>query len=291
MSNFDTILANIKLDFEKYDAAGLINEEKLYQDAIRATKRFGNDMSMLYDQVLEVNNGKAELPRNFQSLELAYKCEPIGYKTEAEEKELQYSSIYLERVTNTAYWSECSSCCEENKESIISENVYLKSGNKVTFYYDYPTIIRLTRSPITKKWNCQAQCKNKFVGTEESPYTMRIEGEYLQTNFEQGHIFFRYYGVPLDEDGNIDVPSSPSGRMEEYVELHLKRKLIERLLINSDAQSGISSMFPVIQQQEQIALRNAANELKMMKLTPQHLKKFVRQNRLETLRYEVFTRW
>lgn len=291
MSNFDNILANIKIDFEKYDAAGFINEEKLYQDAVRATKRFGNDMALVYDVMIEVKNGKADLPENFQSMQLAYKCEPVGYKSEEDTKSLLFSSIYYERIESTASWSECESCCDEQKESIISENVYLDSGKKVTFYYNSPTLLRITKSPTSGKYGCQAQCKNMYVHANETPYHMRIERNQIHFNFEEGHIFFRYFGLPLDDNGNVDIPTSPNGHLEEYVELHLKRKLIERLMINNDAQPGLPNLYAVVQQQEQVSLRNAANELKMMALTPQHLKKVKKANRLETLQYEVGLSW
>lgn len=286
MANFDSIVAGIKVDFEKYDAAGLINEEKLYQDAIRAVKRFGNDMAIIYDQVIEVQNGFAEVPVNFQSLQLAYKCEPLGYKVEGT-KGLQSSITYVERIKNTAYWSECQSCCDELKESIVTENVYVDTGDKVTFYYNQPTLLKLTKSPVSGKWSCQTDCKNRYVHRSETPYDMRIEGNEIHFNFNEGYIFFRYYGLPMDENGNVDIPSTPNGHLENYIELHLKRKLIERLIINIDAQPGLANMYPVIQQQEQMALRNAANELKMMTLNPRRLKDVIRQNRLETLRYEV----
>ena len=36
-----------------------------------------------------------------------------------------------------------------------------------------------------------------------------IENNYLQTNFEKGEIMFVYYGVPINEEGDVMIPDCP----------------------------------------------------------------------------------
>jgi len=288
MSNFDRILANIKDDFEKYDLAGLINEDRLYQDAIRALKRFGNDMAIIYDEVVEVKAGRAQLPEAFHALVVAYKCEPLDYKIHESKEEIAHSMMFIERVANTASWSECNSCCDESSESIIRENIKYDLGGRVTFRYTTPTLLRLTRNTVTKN-KCISTCKNLFAPINSTPNEMRIEGEELHTNFENGFIFLKYYGLPIDDEGRVDIPSTSNEHLEEYIELHLKRKLTERLMINNDAQQGLANMYQVIAQREPVALRNAANELKMRSLTPKALKGMRRASKYKTLQYEVLS--
>jgi len=288
MSNFKSIFANIATDFEKYDSAGLINEEKAYQDAIRALKRFGNDMAIIFDEVVDIKAGRGALPENFHSLLLAYKCEADSYTVTGNREELIHSIIFTERVANTSTWSECNSCCDESTESIIRENVYLNLDNKVTFSYKNPQLLRLTRNTVSKN-KCQSNCQNLFVSAKSMPHEMRIEGNEIHTNFETGHIFLKFYGLPMNEDGEVDIPITANERLEEYIELHLQRKVIERLLINNDAQAGLANLYQVIVQQERIALRNASNNLKMSILTPHALKGLRTRGRLETRQYEVLT--
>jgi hypothetical protein len=288
MSNFDSIVANIKDDLEKYETAGLLNEDRMYQHAIQAVKRFGNDMAIIYDEIVEVNEGRAQLPPNFYSLLLAYKCEPLGYTTEVSKPELMTSIMFMERVRQSNVWSECNSCCEDRSDSIITENVYLDLGKKVSFHYHMPTLLRLTKNPM-RKTMCVSTCKNLYAPLHSTPYEMRIEERELHTNFETGNIMLRYYGLPLDEDGNIDVPTSTNGALERYVESFIKRKVIEKLITNNDAQQGLVEIYRVTIQEEKVELRNAMNELKMRSLTPHALKKLARRNKLETLQYEVLT--
>lgn len=288
MSNFDAIVANIQTDFEKYDAAGQINKQRMYQDAVRALKRFGNDMAIIDHAFIDIVGGVADLPNNFYNLMLAYKCEPYGYKTNIEHHELVSSIFYRERVSNNASWSECDSCCEEVDENIIQEKIMLKTG-EATFYYKEPQLLRLTKD-ISNRNFCAKTCSNLFE--KNNTNEIKFQNESVYANFETGSIYMKYYGLPTDEEGNIDIPDSKNGHLLEYVELNLKRKLIERLIANNDAQGGLSSMYQVFAQQEQVALRNAANELKMAKLTPRTLKRRIQTlNRLEVLQYEINTPW
>ena len=50
---------------------------------------------------------------------------------------------------------------------------------------------------------------------------------------------------------------------------------------------GLSNLYGIYKQEEQVALRNASNELKMKKLTPNSFRKMKRLNDLEVLNYEL----
>ncbi len=288
MANFDSIIANIKFDFEKYDSAGQVNEHRIYQDAIRVLRRFGNDMGVIKDTFIDVVGGTADLPNDFYNLIHAYKCDPDTYHSTVENHELQTTYFYKERITNIDEWSDCESCCNKAGENIVQEKVYFTTGN-LTFNYKNPTLIKLVKDVHTFKY-CPRTCQNLFV--KDSTYHMKIQEETLYTNFEKGHIYIKYYGLPTDSEGNIDIPDSKNGHLHEYIELHLKRKLMERLITNIDAQPGLANMYQVIVRQEEIALRNAANELKMTKISPRSLSNKIQKiNRLEVLQYEINTPW
>jgi hypothetical protein len=96
----------------------------------------------------------------------------------------------------------------------------------------------------------------------------------------------QYYGLPVDEDGNIEIPDTPNGHLETYLEYHLKRRLAERLMGNNDAQ-GLQNLYQVYTQQESVALRNASTELKMTKLKPNFFKRMKYVNKLESLQYQT----
>lgn len=290
MNNIDSLIAEVKSDFSKYADAGLIDEDSMYRDIILGLKKFGNDIMELHETVVEVKDGFAELPENFYSLYLAALCKPLGYKntcgSDDEFHDLQDSYFYTERVKYDRKWSECGSCCDELTESVIRENFYFKSKRLAEFYYHQPQLLSLGKT--FNKNNCHASCRNKLV--HDNPNQIVIVKYRLQANFNEGDIYMQYYGLPLDEDGNIDIPESKNGHLEEYLEYRLKRKIAERLIGNVEG-PGMSQMYTVYMGQETKSLKNASNELKMRSITPTSMQRLKRINRLESLQFEsAFTR-
>lgn len=288
--NTIALIEEIKSDLSKYADAGLIDENSLYRDIVLGLRRFGNDICEIQDKVVEVKNGSAELPKNFFYLRLAALCEPLGYKTncktDVEFHHLQSSHYYREKVIMTDKWNECDPCCNEVEENVIKENLYFKES-KVDFYYHNPQLLKLGKT--FKKDNCISDCRNKLV--KDNPNEININNFTLYANFPEGDIYIQYYGIPTNEDGSIEIPSTPNGHLETYIEYYLKRRLVERLMGNNDAQ-GLANLYNVYKQEEQIALKNASAELKMKSLTPGQMKRISRLNRWESLRYEVIsTRW
>jgi hypothetical protein len=281
-SNTDQLIAQVRADLSKLSDAGLLDETSMYRDIHLGLKRFGNDIMILQETVIEVKGGKAELPEGFFSLYAAYLCEPLGYthKKVDEAHDLQSSHFYRERIVESNRWNECEACCDDKSTNIIRENLYFKS-NIVEFTYNNPTLLRLGKT--FKKNQCHSKCRNKFV--KDNPNEIVIIGNTLQANFSEGSIYFMYYGLPTDEDGNIDIPHTPNGHLETYLEYYLKRRIIEGLLLNSDAPAGLPQMLTYVKQEEQVALRNASNELKMRNLA-NFSRRWVRLNRLEALQFE-----
>jgi hypothetical protein len=131
---------------------------------------------------------------------------------------------------------------------------------------------------------------NRYVN--DNPHEINIlKRNTIQANFNTGTIYIQYYGLPVDEEGYIDVPDTANGHLNKYIEYYLKRRCAERLIGNSDAQ-GIQTLYPIYAQQESTALRNASSELKLSKLTPKDFRKMQMKNRLDVLNYEInLPRW
>lgn len=286
ISNTDALIAEVKEDLGKLADANLLDEDSMYRDIVLGLKKFGNDIMEIHETVVEVVDGFAELPDNFHSLYLAALCEPMGYKTtcdtDAEFHDLQDSNFYRERTVYTSKWSECDACCETITESVIRENYYYKRKKSMEFYYQNPQLLSL--GATFNRNNCHAKCRNKLV--KDNPNEIVIKNYRLQANFNTGNIYMIYYGLPVDENGKVDIPETKTGDLEEYLEYRLKRKIAERLTGNKDA-AGITSMFQTYFQLEQQLRRAASNEVKMGNINPKrYAARMKRLNRLESLQYE-----
>lgn len=282
-SNVEGLIAQIKSDLSKYDDASLIDDTSLYRDITLGLKRFGNDIMQLHETMVEVKQGYGELPPSFFSLFVAYLCNPAGYKSQTftQQDPLISSIVYKEKVINEKVWSECEAGCETVTENVIRENIYY-NGKALQLHYANPTLLSLGKS--FNKSNCHAACRNKLV--KDNPNEIVILDYRLQANFNDGYIYMQYYGLPVDEEGNIEIPNTPNGHLETYLEYFLKRRLTERLMGNNDA-LGLQNLYQVYKGEETIALRNASTELKMSKLKPSTFKKIQRLNQLESRQYET----
>ena len=280
--NTQALIEEIKNDFRKYSDSGLIDEDSLYRDIVLGLRRFGNDIMVLQEKVVTVKNGLAKLPDNFFYLYIAALCEPLGYKVNnAESHHLQASYYYTEKVIKSNRWDECDPCCDSMEENVIRENLYFKDSS-VEFYYKNPKLLKLGKTFV--KDGIHNSCRNKLV--RENPNEITINNFTLSANFSEGDIYLQFYGLPVDEEGYMEIPDTGNGHLETYLEYYLKRRLTERLMGNNDAQ-GLSNLYSVYKQEEQVALRNASNEVKMRKLTPQTLNRMINLNKVETLKYEI----
>lgn len=282
-SKVDIIIAKVLKDLHKYDDAGLLDEHSMYSEIISEMRRFGNDVSERHDYFLEVKNGKAKLPDNFFSLQLAAECSPKGYSVKnCTSEAILSTAVYRERIERSSEWNECDSCCEDKKETVIKETVYLDMG-AIEFYYQTPKLLTLSKNTV--KALCHSGCKN--LGFRGNPNEISLRDKTAFFNFEEGTVYIKYMGFPLDDDGNIDIPYSKNGHVDTYFEYYLKRTTAETLIANGDAQPGLSNLYQVYAQKESVALRNASNELKMSAISPKGLRRLAVRNRKEILQYEV----
>lgn len=287
MSNAKALVAEVRNSLRKYSDAGLIDENSLYRDIEQGLKRFGNDVMEKHETVVHVEAGKAVLPNNFFNLLIAYECEPLGFEntSKVEYEDLLSSYLYKERVVNSDKWSECDACCSEDSQNVITEKVYFKQ-ELLKFHYHRPKLLSL--GDTFNKNACHGKCRNKYV--RDNPNEITISGTTLHANFNEGDIYMQYYGLPMDEEGYVDIPSTKNGHLETYLEYYLKRRLAEDLIANNDA-TGLQNLYSTYAQQESIALRNASSELKMTSLKPSFAKRLKRLNRLEMLQYESALTW
>lgn len=287
MVNIESLITGVKSDLSKYDEAGLINEDSMYGDIRNALKRFGNDIMVEHETVIEVKDGYGEMPPEFFSLVYAYLCEPLNYSTNnVEIHTLQKSLFYRERIENSSEWSECDACCKTETENSIEEKLYLNDDDFMTFTYSNPILLKLGRT--FQKSACHADCRNKIV--KDNPNEIVIYGTTLQANFNEGFIYVRYTGLPMT-DGEIDIPESKNSHIDLYIEYHVKRRLAEKLLGNNDA-VGLSNLYSIYRSEERMALQNASNELKMGNINLHRLRRRVlKENQREAFRHKSALTW
>ena len=280
----ETLIADIEADLSQYKATGLIDKVSMYRWTINALKRFGQSICVLQEKVVQVKNGQAFLPNNFHSLQFAVKCDPKGYHTKEESKPVvQNSLIWKERVERSSQWNSCDPCCSTDTEKIITENIYL-DDHLVSFYYERPIPLKLKKSMIRDY--CAKTCRN--IAVLDCPYEITINGTTMYTNFNEGTIYLQYYGIKSEEiNGNQvpEIPETPRDHLREYIEYHLKMKLMEKISSNGDANAA--NLLGYFSAKEAQWWPLAQSDAKLTTLTPESYVKIGRNNRLKMARVEM----
>jgi hypothetical protein len=257
------IVAEILTDLRQYDESQLIDYRSLNMWIKNELKRFGANVTILTEKVLEVENGRAELPDNFWTMYLAVKCTPDSQEINDEScsQQIQESSFWKQRLEKTYIWDNQSGSHKQEDYKTIEEKVYYNNC-QVTFRYREPEVLRLTTG--IKKEYCATGCKNlQKQLTSSAKNEINIVGNVIQTNFKNGFIYLQYNGLPTDEDGDILIPEVRS--LEEYLIYYAKRKILEALWINDD-DVNIVNKLQYIRQMERETFSLAMTQVKFENL-------------------------
>ena len=256
------LVAEIATKLKKYDDAGLVDYISINEWIRNGLKEFGGNIMDASEFVVNIKNGKGDLPDNFYSLVLALKCDLEGYYTPKEPKKLlQSSNYYVERIDTPLYWDNQLStvpCPEEADCHLVKQDVYFldRTGTKTYGQAYYGNVQKLKLKKGYNKTKCDKGCPNLFY---ESPYEVSINNTQLQPNFEEGNIYIRYRGLPVDETGDLIIPEIQRNKLQEYLQYTCIRRTLEDLLLSSD-DPNVANKYQLYKQLESEAYEQARKD-------------------------------
>lgn len=281
MNRLDNLIAEIEEDFSQYKSAGLIDRASLYRWANIALKNFGQSICSIQETVITVEKGFAPLPKNFFSLHLAVKCSYKGWQAKEEDIPiLQNTLVWKERVEKQITYNQCNPCCKEVGEVEVTENYYF---NDKTFTVAYDNFMPLRLAKGINRDSCANSCVNKIFNKAE--HEINIQNNTLYTNFTEGLVYMQYYGIEMDENGLPLVPQTPKAHVETYLEYHLKRRLLEKIMSNGDDVNAINLLKYYVDQ-ERMSFPLAMADAKYQTLTPDSYRKLAMINKRDMLKVE-----
>lgn len=273
------LIAEITTKLKQYDESGLIDYKSLNRWIKNELKRFGSNLMVLTEKVLEVENGIATLPENFFSLDLAVKCSMDSYEIREEHRDvLQSSHFWTQRLETTYEWNNTSNSHVGKDYKCIREEVYYK-GCPITLRYNDVQPLKLVKG--IKKESCSKKCKN--FNFNNSPYEINILRDKIQTNFSKGSIYIQYYGLPSDDEGDLEIPDIVN--LQEYLIAYCTRQILESLWFNDDDVNLVNKL-NYIRQSEESLFTKAMTTVKFEALGKNWDKKIKRKIIAESNRYE-----
>ena len=277
--NRRSLLAEIQSELKQYDESGLLDYRSLNRWLKNEVKRFGANVMILTEKVVEVKNGKAILPEDFFSLNIAAKCDADSHEfNEGCREDLQSSQYWTQRLETTYEWDNLSGSHKGVDYKCIEEKIY-HNNCAITFRYRNPQLLKLTKG--IKRDICSNSCKN--IKVRQAPWEMNILGETLNFNFKEGYVYLQYYGIPTDEEGDLYIPDVRS--LEEYLIAYCKRKTLETLWLNDDDVNLVNKL-SYMKQEERELFGLAMTQTKFEALSKNWDEKIKRKNRIDMNKYE-----
>lgn len=276
MTTEQHIYSEVRNSLKSYDEAGLIDPIDLRTWLHGEIKRFGTNLMIETDDIIQVKKGKAELPKDFWALQEVWKYELSHYCMDED------SPITL-RAAGKDHLLGKKCDCNSNTESYMKEKVYYKD-KEILVFYNTPKRLRLApgfnRRAVTK------DCINLPMRVQKRDKNqVQLLNQTLQLEFSEGFLYIRYRAMPMDEEGNLIIPETQHDRLRIFLEYHLKRKLIETWVFNNDDPNLINKL-QYIEAKENEALELAMTEIKAKVLDPAVWKSLRNRNRRLHRRFE-----
>ena len=286
----EDFIIELKSSLRLYEKRNLIDEASIWRWVEIALKKFGGDIAIAKDVVLDVKKKQAYVPSDYYDLILAAKCEFEGYELPEGDKvipELQNTVMWKERTERSYRWCSCDECCKDECEKTIIEKFYINTHDRrheVRCYYKKPILLKLSK-PFLKDL-CLSDTRNKIV--KECPFEINITGGVLYANFD-GPVYLKYKALPFDGKQEVYIPDTPMGGVLDYVENYVKMRLFEEWMYNGEVPNA-AQVYQTYLNLEPIKFRAARTELKMSQLRLEDFYKPLEKRKQETMAvYEVMT--
>lgn len=256
--NFDQLLADVAIDFKKYDLADMIDPAEF----VKVTKKINYDLglriNMTKEVVLEVEKGRVKLPNDFYTINFMLMCgeytvkEYLPQGTHIEERIIDPVAPEYQQAPPPVNLQDCeppevdpcdpclqcgNPCCDDPCQRCSASAVSCSLNCKG----EHVQLVQVLRSEtrlfsvlqpirlIENAMDIECDCPNLYW---ESPFTAWIKDGWLYTNFKTGKVYINYQGLMEDDEGNLMVLDHDL--INDYYEYAIKRRLLENLIMNDE---------------------------------------------------------
>lgn len=285
MTTLEQFIAEIESEFSSFAATGDIDRVMIKTNLILQLRTFGNNICDTGEAMIRIRNSQGTLPDEFKSLKLALKADPCGCHVHGDHKNITDHYIYRERIENPAYFDEVNqeyvTSCDAK---IITEKITINNTN-VDFYY-HPQWLSLVKG-INKK-TLAADCLNLHPSIRNTyPNQITITGNVINTNFSEGTVYLQYNSLPVDQDGEIVIPTLTTGDLYRYLENYIKVKIAEKLIANNMNPQGLTQLYPLWKQEQRELKAAALRETNFNGLSKGWGKRYRALNKAEFANYNL----
>ncbi len=210
------IFDSVANDYSAYDNEGMID----YFSLIKIIKWCNSELSLAInpeaEDVVTITNHKGKLPDNYEALNFALLC------TRERREVTPVKGFQIEYKTTHTKKNPCSVCLEE----CDNEFKVIQRCDKEWVEFDQFDVVRLITNSVR---GCTDNCMNL---RSRSRNEIKIQGDYIHTNFSDGTVYINYITNMVDADGTLLVLDHPQVRF--FYELACKLHILKNLYANND---------------------------------------------------------
>lgn len=268
----DEFIADILSSNYFKDNPHVVDEIAIYRWLFLALKQFGLNIMEKRETTVKIENYRGQLPNDYGRLALAVHCTPCKVSLYGDKKKIVSTKVYKETIENYTFRAgvqvenceySCEDTCPRPKTHII-ENLVVEDDCRAEVHFNNYSYVKLGSDLV--QGGCTSNCIN--LNIKDSPYSINVKGKQIHANFADGYLYVQYYALPTDDNGVPLIPSSKNGRLETYLEYHIKKKILEDAWLSKDTQDVIN-LIQYYRQEEKIALDQARTDV-----SPTNLKDF-----------------
>ena len=230
---FSSLMSSVKEDLKLYDENGLIKDDNYIKVIMKCNEKLGERIHQSRTCILRVSDYKADVPEDLWKIENIYGLSATHHFSTYHNGIFQGTHLAFhdnnqevlptgqERITYIGSL-DLDTC---DNESVGVSKIDYPSINKTFIKHAFP--IQLTNDTLKGCVN-YSPCKNW-----SSEYTVDLNNNTFNFSFDKGEVVLTYLGSFVDSDGDLVYPFHPL--LNDYYEYSVKKKILEDIMINSDA--------------------------------------------------------
>ncbi len=248
---FTQLMEDVSIDFSTYALEGMIEPQQLIKVATRVNYDLGLRIHRTKQAVLDVEHGRAQLPRDFAYINYAFLCGEYTINA------TMPSGTHVETFNDVPYVpapGEIASCstgddcadvcvvetCDDNNSYQLVQRI---GPNQ---YRTFSTWTQLKIEDVNNK-----VCYCPGLGAQAPDIAQIVDG-FLITSFVTGKVYISYQGAMEAPNGDLLVLDQPF--CNEYYEYALKQRILENMIWQGEQ---MSSQLQLVETRLRAARNNA----------------------------------
>lgn len=276
----DQLMASVESDMSTFADEGMINRGIAIKVVRKVNEDLGLKINREREHVVEVKHHKADLPADFQYLQLALMSSTkYEYHTNAGE-----SLGNLTEEHDAPIVLPVTSLCDPLSAGQQTNDC----GGKfyVTQRYQERVLHHTDLHPVRLTARTASRCIPEFLHHHRgAQYEIDIDEGFITTSFEEGILYLSYLSDMVDREGNVLILDHPL--LTEYYEYAVKKHLLENWMLNSNA--DVANKLVYIKNELKEARLRALNFVNTIEYS--QIREFYQQNRLQFAKkyYRMFS--